>query len=203
VLWHCWLGGRKGIQPIKRWGDGGGGHWLVWMECHPAGWSVCLPLLIFPCTIKSISSLLAPAHLGGPGKGAVKRLWWWLLCDNFARILLQKLGILHFSFLWQILQVIFAVNGSCHVVSYGALTQLLGHKNLCQLSPTVLFQNKEEETNIEPANQVRLVNKYCGLMLCFGWLCTVCRWIWCEVYGNECKGKRERGGCIYHISTWH
>jgi len=46
------------------------------MEWRPAGWSVCLPLLIFPCTIKSRSSLLAPAHLGGPGKRAVKRLWW-------------------------------------------------------------------------------------------------------------------------------
>jgi len=30
---------------------------------------VCLPLLVFPCTIKSRSSLLAPAHPGGPGKG--------------------------------------------------------------------------------------------------------------------------------------
>jgi len=48
--------------------DGGGGHWLVRMEWCPAGWSVCLPLLIFPCTIKSRSSLLAPAHPGGPGK---------------------------------------------------------------------------------------------------------------------------------------
>ena len=36
---------------------------------------MCLPLLIFPCTIKSRSSLLAPAHLGGPRKMAVKRLW--------------------------------------------------------------------------------------------------------------------------------
>jgi len=35
---------------------------------------VCLPLLVFPCTIKSRSSLLAPAHAGGPGKRAVKRL---------------------------------------------------------------------------------------------------------------------------------
>jgi len=34
-------------------GDGGGGHWLVCMEWHPSGWSVCLPPLIFPCTIKS------------------------------------------------------------------------------------------------------------------------------------------------------
>jgi len=49
-------------------GDGGGGHCLVRMEWHPAGWSVCLRLLIFPCTIKSRSSLLAPTHPGGPGK---------------------------------------------------------------------------------------------------------------------------------------
>jgi len=47
------------------------------MEWRPAGWSVCLPLLIFPCTIKSRSSFLAPAHPDGLGKRAVKRLWWW------------------------------------------------------------------------------------------------------------------------------
>jgi len=52
VLWHCWLGSRKGIRPVKNMGDGRGGHWLVWMEWRPAGWSVCLPLLIFLCTIK-------------------------------------------------------------------------------------------------------------------------------------------------------
>jgi len=56
-------------------GDGGDGHWLVRMEWRPAGWSVCLPLLIFPCTIKSRSSLLELAHPGDPGKRAVKRLW--------------------------------------------------------------------------------------------------------------------------------
>jgi len=56
-------------------GDGGGGHWLVRMEWRPAGWSVCLPLLISPCAIKSRSSLLAAAHPGGPRKRAVKRLW--------------------------------------------------------------------------------------------------------------------------------
>jgi len=56
-------------------GDGGGGHWLVQTEWRPAGWSVCLPLLIFPFTIKSRSSLLATAHPDGPGKRAVKRLW--------------------------------------------------------------------------------------------------------------------------------
>ena len=76
VLWRCWLGGRKGIQPVKKSGDGGGGHWLVRMEWRPAGWSVCLPLLIFPCTMKSRSSVLAPAHPGGCSKRAIKWLWW-------------------------------------------------------------------------------------------------------------------------------
>ena len=56
------------------WEYGGGGHCLVRMEWNPAGWSVCLPLLIFPCTIKSRSSLLALAHPGGPGEMAVQRL---------------------------------------------------------------------------------------------------------------------------------
>jgi len=62
---------RKGIQPVKNGGNGGGGHWLVRMEWRPAGWSVCLPLSIFPCTTKSRSSLLTPAHPGGPGKGHI------------------------------------------------------------------------------------------------------------------------------------
>ena len=60
-------GQKHGVYNITphyiTWGDGGGGHWLVRMEWHPAGWLVCLPLLIiFPCTIKCRSSLLAPAH---------------------------------------------------------------------------------------------------------------------------------------------
>jgi len=48
-------------------GDGGSGHCIIRMEWHPSRWS----LLIFPCTIMSRSSLLAPAHPGGP----VKWLW--------------------------------------------------------------------------------------------------------------------------------
>jgi len=74
-------------------GDDGGGH-LVRMEWRLAGWSVCLPLLIFPCTIKPRSSPLAPAIMcwcavkkllthsltgtGSPGwsrRKAVKWLW--------------------------------------------------------------------------------------------------------------------------------
>jgi len=69
------VGWQEGHPACKKWGDGGGGYWLVRMEWRPAGRSVFLSLLIFPCTIKSRSSLLAPAHLGGPGKRAIRRLW--------------------------------------------------------------------------------------------------------------------------------
>jgi len=62
-----WVAGRAS-GPSKNMGDGGGGRWLVQMEWRPAGWSVCLPLLISPCTIKSRSSLLALAHPDVPGK---------------------------------------------------------------------------------------------------------------------------------------
>ena len=68
------VGRQEGHPACKKWRNGGGGHWLVRMEWRPSGWSVCLPLLIFPCTIKSRSSLLAPAHPVGPGKRTVKRL---------------------------------------------------------------------------------------------------------------------------------
>jgi len=86
----------------KNMGDGGGIHWLVRMEWRPAGWSVCLPLLISPCTLKSRSSLLAPAHLGGPGKGAVKRL-----CVCLLKIFsgLTKLGLITTLYAAQILNV--------------------------------------------------------------------------------------------------
>jgi len=39
------VGWQEGHPACKKWGDGGGGHWMEW---HRAGWLVCLPLLIFP-----------------------------------------------------------------------------------------------------------------------------------------------------------
>ena len=71
------VGRQEGQPACKKWGivEVGTG-WSGWSGAQPDGH--CLPLLIFPCTIKSKRSLLAPAHLGGPGKRAVKRLWWWL-----------------------------------------------------------------------------------------------------------------------------
>ena len=82
----CWIyfsaltllvGWQEGLPACKNMGDDGDGHCLVQMEWRLARWSVCLLLLIFPCTLKSRSSLLAPAHPVGPWKRAVKWLWWW------------------------------------------------------------------------------------------------------------------------------
>jgi len=39
---------QEGHPACKEWGDGRGGHWLVWMAWCAAGWSVCLGLLDFP-----------------------------------------------------------------------------------------------------------------------------------------------------------
>jgi len=69
-----WAAGRAS-GPQKIWGDGGGWHWLVRLEWRPAGWSMCLLLLISSCTIKSRSSLLAPDR----EERAVKWLWSWYL----------------------------------------------------------------------------------------------------------------------------
>jgi len=72
------VGGRKGIRRLFRPVKNMGGWWR-WALVSPDGVapsrrSVCLPVLIFPCTIKSRSSLLAPAHPGRPRKRGVKRL---------------------------------------------------------------------------------------------------------------------------------
>ena len=86
-----WLEGHPACKKI-------GGWWrraLVSPDgVAPAGWSVCLPLLIFPRTIKSRSSILALAHLGGPGKRAIKRLWWrWWIMRTTLQTIIRLLGV--------------------------------------------------------------------------------------------------------------
>jgi len=46
--WTLLVGRQEGHPACKKWGDGGGGHWLVRMEWCPAD-GLHLPLLIFPC----------------------------------------------------------------------------------------------------------------------------------------------------------
>ena len=72
VLWCCWLGGRKGIRPVKKL-SGGVLAWLsVWSEvltCICPSWCQCHSLSL--ASVKS--RLVLPAHLGSPGKRAIKR----------------------------------------------------------------------------------------------------------------------------------
>ena len=76
VLWRCWLGGRKGIRPVKTewWGAGV----VICLErgakLHMAQ---LMPLpLIVSCfsKIEIGSTSLVPAYQGSPGKRAVKRV---------------------------------------------------------------------------------------------------------------------------------
>ena len=76
VLWRCWLGGRKGIRPVKteRWGAG----MVICLEwgadLHMAQ-LMPLPLTVFCFTkIQFGFTFLVPAYLGSPGQRAVKRV---------------------------------------------------------------------------------------------------------------------------------
>ena len=76
VLWHCWLGGRKCIRPVKteRWGAG----MVICLErCADLHMSQLMPL---PLTVSCFSKIqigftfLVPAHPGSPGQRAIKRV---------------------------------------------------------------------------------------------------------------------------------
>jgi len=59
------VGRQEGHPACKKYG----GWWRWALITSPGG------VAPIPSTIKSRSSVLAPAHPGGPGKRAVKRLW--------------------------------------------------------------------------------------------------------------------------------
>ena len=75
VLWRCWLGGRKGIRPVKkqRWGAGV-------VVCLERGADLHMAQLMpLPLTVSCFSKIqigftfLVPAPLASPGKRAIKR----------------------------------------------------------------------------------------------------------------------------------
>ena len=76
MLWHCWLGGRKGIRPVKN--SGGVLPWLsVWSEVQTCIWPSWGPL---PLTLSCFNKIQigftfpVPAHLDSPRQRAIKRL---------------------------------------------------------------------------------------------------------------------------------
>ena len=81
MRWHCWLGGRKGIRPVKT-------------EWWSAGTVICLErgadlhmaqLMSLPLTVSCFSKIqtgftfLVPAHLGSHIQRAAKHVW---VCDS-------------------------------------------------------------------------------------------------------------------------
>ena len=76
VLWRCWLGGRKGIRPVKNWVVG---YWRGYLSERGAELHMA-QLMPLPLTVSCFSKIqigftfLALAHLGSPGKRAVKRV---------------------------------------------------------------------------------------------------------------------------------
>jgi len=76
VLWRCWLGGRKGIRPVKNWVVGVG-----MVICLEQGADLHIAqLMLLPLTVSCFSktqigfTFLVPAHPDGPGQRAVKRV---------------------------------------------------------------------------------------------------------------------------------
>jgi len=71
VLWRCWLGGRKGIRPVKTewWGTGV----VICLE-QGADWCHCHSLVSCFSKIQIGSTFPVPAHMGSPGKRAVKQV---------------------------------------------------------------------------------------------------------------------------------
>jgi len=77
VLWRCWLGGRKGIQPVKN-SSGVVLAWLsVWSEMQTCIWPRwCHYHSLSLASVKSrlILPFWYPTHPGSPWKRAVKRV---------------------------------------------------------------------------------------------------------------------------------
>jgi len=87
VIWHCWLGSRKGIRPVKNL-SGGVLAWLCLEWCADLHMAQLMPL---PRSVSCFSKIrigftfLVPAHLGSPGQRAVKRV-----CVCVTVLLLEK-----------------------------------------------------------------------------------------------------------------
>ena len=73
VLWRCWLGGRKGIRPVKNWVVG------CWCGCLERVADLHMAQLMpLPLTLSCFRKIqigftfLVLAHPGSPGKRAIK-----------------------------------------------------------------------------------------------------------------------------------
>jgi len=54
VLWRCWLGGRKGIQPVKNWVVGCWHGYLSGVTCIRPSWCHCHSLSLAPVKFRLV-----------------------------------------------------------------------------------------------------------------------------------------------------
>jgi len=88
VLWHCWLGGRKGILPVKKlwWGSEFWHAYLLGARCRyahgPDDATAIYCLLLQQIQIRF--TFLVLAHLGSSRQSAIKWvLWLFYLQPNY------------------------------------------------------------------------------------------------------------------------
>ena len=80
MLWCSWLGGRKGIRPVKNWVVGCWHGYLSAARCRHA-YGQLMPLSLTVSCVSKIQigfTFLVPAHLGSPGQRAVKQVCVWI-----------------------------------------------------------------------------------------------------------------------------
>ena len=77
VLWHCWLGGRKGIRPVKKTEWWGAGMVICLERDADLHMAQLMPLPLTVCCFSKIQidfTFLIPAHPGSPGHRAIKQV---------------------------------------------------------------------------------------------------------------------------------
>ena len=75
VLSHCWLGGRKGIRPVKKAERWGAGVVICLERGADLHMAQLMPLLLTISCFSKIQigfTFLVPAHLGSPGQRAAE-----------------------------------------------------------------------------------------------------------------------------------
>jgi len=96
VLWHCWLGGRKSIWPVKYWVMRCCHGYLSAMKCKwfaygPADATAPPPTISCFSKIQNGSAFLLLAYPGCPGQEAVKLIYEYK-CSEWHRIVSSSIS---------------------------------------------------------------------------------------------------------------
>jgi len=95
LLWCCWLGGKKSMQPVKTewWGDGmvvcleHGTDLYIWPS-----WCHCHSLSLASVKCRLVFTFLVPAYPGSSGKRAIKRVYVCMYV-TYSLVLLKSIAV--------------------------------------------------------------------------------------------------------------